>query len=54
MAFSNLQPGRALFDGAAGVCPAIFEPANGWKSAKILADRQGRGQWGNGNAPASQ
>ena len=54
MAFSNLQPGMALFDGAAGVCPAIFESANGWKSAKILADRQGRGQWGNGNAPASQ
>jgi hypothetical protein len=46
MAFSNLQPGVALFDAAAGVFPAIFESANGWKSAKILADRQGRGQWG--------
>jgi len=34
--------------------PAIFASANGWKSAKILADRQGRGQWGNCTAPASQ
>jgi hypothetical protein len=39
MAFSNPQPGLAPFDGAAGVCPAIFEPANGWKSAKILVWR---------------
>jgi hypothetical protein len=39
MAFSNPQPGVALFDGAAGVCPAIFEPASGWKSAKILVWR---------------
>jgi hypothetical protein len=39
MAFSDLRPGVALLDGAAGVCPAIFEPANGWKSAKILVWR---------------
>jgi hypothetical protein len=29
----------ALFDGAAGVHPAIFAPADGWKSVKILVWR---------------
>src|SRR4029079_354063 len=31
--------------------PAFLGPANGWKSVKMLPDRQGRGQWGNGNSP---
>ena len=35
-----------------GVHPASFEPVDGWKSAKILPDRQGRGQVGlGGNGP---